>query len=114
MARKLLGAAATAFATFACAADNVSTELPAGVKGALESEQIGLLPGDSFRLRTGKCTDCSVPKQSLWYFDNELIAVPGTTATASGFSPGVDRNSDVPSGPQARKRDNWSTHPSYG
>jgi hypothetical protein len=95
MARKLLGAAAAAIATFACAADNVSSGSPAGVKGALESEQIGLLSGESFRLRTGKCSDCSVPKQSLWYFENELIAVPGSKATVSGFSPGVDRNSDV-------------------
>ncbi|WP_288380181.1 hypothetical protein [uncultured Massilia sp.] len=95
MARKLLGAAAAAFATFAYAADSVTTASPAGVKSALESEHIGLLPGESFNLRTGKCDDCKVPKQSLWYFENEFIAVPEPKATASGFTPGVDRRSDV-------------------
>jgi len=95
MARKLFGAAAAVFATFACAADSVPAASPAGLKGALESEYIGLLPGEGFRMRTGKCTDCKVAKQSLWYFENEPIAVPGTNATVSGFSPGVDRNSDV-------------------
>ncbi len=95
MARKILGAAATAFATFACAADNVPAAAPAGVKTALESEYIGLLPGEGFRMRTGKCSDCAVPKQGLWYFETETIAVPGTKAAVSGFSPGVDRNTDV-------------------
>jgi len=92
MARKLLGAAAAVFATFACAADSAQTP---GVKNALESEHIGLLPGESFMLRTGKCTDCKVPKQSLWYFENDTIAVPGTNATVSGFTAGVDRRDDV-------------------
>ncbi|MGJ9420510.1 hypothetical protein ACHAC9_22540 [Massilia sp. CMS3.1] len=68
---------------------------PAGVKDALSNELIGLLPADSFRLRTGQCTDCPVPKQNLWYFENELIAVPATAATAAGFSQANDRNSDV-------------------
>lgn len=95
MARKILGAAATAFATFACAADNLPAAAPAGLKTALESEHIGLLPGKGFRMRTGKCGDCTVPKQSLWYFETEAIAVPGTKAAVSGFSPGVDRNTDV-------------------
>ncbi len=95
MARKLLGAAATAFATFAYAADGTPHAPPAGIKAALESEHIGLLPGESFQLRTGKCTDCQVPKQSLWYFENELIAVPGSGAAVSGFTPGVDRKDDV-------------------
>lgn len=95
MARKLLGAAAAAFATFACAADSVTAASSTGIKNALESESIGLLPAESFRLRTGKCTDCTVSKQNLWYFENELIAVPGAKATVSSFTPGSDRNSDV-------------------
>ncbi|VXB13702.1 hypothetical protein [Massilia sp. 9I] len=94
MARKILGVAAAAFASFASAAEGIPTA-STGVKAALESEYIGLLPGESFRLRKGKCTDCQVPKQGLWYFENELIAVPGTGAAVSGFTPGVDRNSDV-------------------
>ncbi len=95
MARKLLAAAAAVSATFACAADTAPSTIPAGIKSALESEHIGFLPGDSFHLRTGKCTDCKVPKQSLWYFENEFIAVPGARSTVSGFTPAVDRKSDV-------------------
>ncbi|MCD2519634.1 hypothetical protein LQ564_25340 [Massilia sp. G4R7] len=95
MARKLVGAAAALIATFACAADGIQHASPTGIKGALEAEYIGLLPGDSFRMRSGKCSDCKVPKQSLWYFEKEPIAVPGARSIASGFYPGVDRMSDV-------------------
>lgn len=102
MSRTLLGAAAAAFATYACAADSVTAASTTAIKGALESESIGLLPAESFRLRTGKCTDCAVPRQSLWYFENELIAVPGTKATVSDFAPGVDAKRDVA---------NWASTP---
>lgn len=95
MARKILGAVATAFATFACAADTVTNAAPTGVKGALDSESIGLLSADSMRLDTGKCGNCTVPKQGLWYFENDVIAVPRAGAPVSGFTPGADRQSDV-------------------
>ena len=93
MRRHLLGIAAISLATLAGSAH--ATSSPAGLKDALKDEYIGLLPGDGFHLRTGKCTDCAVPKQNLWYFENEVIAVPASAATAAGFSKGVDRNSDV-------------------
>ncbi|WP_305825611.1 hypothetical protein [Massilia brevitalea] len=95
MARKLLGAVAAAFATFACAADTVTNASPSTVKGALESEAIGLLSAEGMRLETGKCGNCTVPKQGLWYFENDVIAVPRPGTTVSGFTPGVDRESDV-------------------
>jgi len=95
MARKLLAAATAALATFACAADATTIASPAGIKGALESESIGLLPAGSMRLVTGKCAACTVPEQGLWYFENELIAVPGEGAPVSGFTQGADRKSDV-------------------
>jgi len=95
MARKLLGAVAAAFATVACAADNTTTASAAGVKDALESEAIGLLSTEGMRLATGKCGNCTVPKQGLWYFENDVVAVPRAGAPVSGFSPGVDRQSDV-------------------
>ncbi|WP_156648766.1 hypothetical protein [Massilia sp. Leaf139] len=68
---------------------------PAGVKNALQGESIGLLPADGFRLRSGQCADCPIPKQNLWYFENELIAVPASAAAAAGFTKGGDRNGDV-------------------
>jgi len=95
MARKILGAVAAAFATFACAADTVTNAAPAGVKGALDSESIGLLSAGGMRLDTGKCGNCTVPKQGLWYFENDVIAVPRAGAPVAGFTPGADRQSDV-------------------
>lgn len=95
MARKLLGVAAAAFAGLAGAADATTSPSSAGLKGALESESIGLLSAERFRLETGKCGNCTVPKQGLWYFENDLIAVPANAATVSGFTQGADRRSDV-------------------
>ncbi|QBE64061.1 hypothetical protein [Pseudoduganella lutea] len=95
MARKLLAAAAAVVTSFACAAESTMNASSAGVKGALEAESIGLLSAESMLLRTGKCGACTVPKQGLWYFENDLIAVPGKGAAVSGFSRGVDRKSDV-------------------
>jgi len=92
MSRTLLGFLTLGIAGFASA--GVATP-PAGFKAALDSESIGLLPTDGMRLRTGTCTDCAVPKQNLWYFQNELIAVPASATTAASFSKGADRNADV-------------------
>jgi hypothetical protein len=92
MRRTLLGFLTLGIAGFASAG---APTPPAGLKAALESESIGLLPADGMRLRTGTCTDCAVPKQNLWYFQNELIAVPASAKTATGFSSGVDRKADV-------------------
>ncbi|WP_136222389.1 hypothetical protein [Massilia sp. Mn16-1_5] len=93
MGRSFLGFVAIGIAGFATIA-SAETSI-AGFKPALETESIGLLPADGFRLRTGNCPACAVPKQNLWYFQNELIAVPANGAAASGFSRGVDRNTDV-------------------
>ena len=93
MGRSFLGLLAIGIAGFTGVA---TAETPvAGFKQAFKAESIGLLPADGFRLRTGTCPDCAVAKQNLWYFQNELIAVPASAAAASGFSTGVDRNMDV-------------------
>ena len=94
MARKVLGVIAVGITTFGIVIP-AAMALPAGVKGALETEAIGLLPAETFRLRDGKCTDCAVPKQSLWYFENDLIAVPGANVTVSGYTEGMNRLGDV-------------------
>ncbi|GGY70595.1 hypothetical protein GCM10007387_60580 [Pseudoduganella albidiflava] len=80
---------------FATAAETSVNTSPAGLKGALERESIGLLSADGLRLDTGKCGDCTVPKQGLWYFENEWIAVPRPGMAVSGFTAGADRRSDV-------------------
>jgi hypothetical protein len=92
MGRTILSIAAVTMVTCAGAG---AAAAPSGVKDALDNEFIGLLPGDGFRLRTGKCPDCAVPKQNLWYFENATIAVPAQASSAAGFSTTGDRNSDV-------------------
>jgi hypothetical protein len=95
MARKLLAAAAAALVTSAYAADSTPSAPPAGMNGALESESIGLLSAGSMRLTTGTCGGCTTPEQGLWYFENELIAVPKNGVPVSGFIKEADRKSDV-------------------
>ena len=92
---RILFAIAAACAIFTSAAGSTMGTWPPGLKGALESEPIGLLPADGMRLDTGKCGTCTVPEQGLWYFENELIAVPGAGASASAFTRGIDRKEDV-------------------
>jgi len=91
--RHLLRIAALGIVTLAAAAR--AADAPAGLKDALRNEAIGLLPSDGFRLRSGSCRDCGVPKQNLWYFKNELIAVPAPGAAVAGFSKRTDRKHDV-------------------
>jgi hypothetical protein len=55
----------------------------------------GLYPGSDFRLSTGTCGDCQTPKQALWYFRDELIAVPGPGVPAAEFLRGVAAQEDV-------------------
>ncbi|MGH7278041.1 MAG: hypothetical protein ACREJG_05075 [Candidatus Rokuibacteriota bacterium] len=56
------------------------------MKRALEDEQIGLSPAHSFRLVSGRCPDCPAPAAALWYFRDELIAVPRAPGAASTFA----------------------------
>lgn len=94
MAREILQAAVFSVVALAMGAVSAAPS-PAGLKGALDAEHIGLLPASGFQLGTGKCTACPVPKQNRWYFENDIIAVPRSAAAAAGFSSGHHRNSDV-------------------
>jgi hypothetical protein len=55
------------------------------VNSALAGQQFGLQPADNFRLANGRCQDCG-PKQALWYFQDELVALP---AVDSAEAPGL-------------------------
>lgn len=55
---------------------------------------IGLYNLSQFKQTTGKCTDCSVIKQDLWYFQNELISVPRNQSQIAKFS-GLNAQEDV-------------------
>jgi hypothetical protein len=57
-------------------------------KSALQNERLGLFSADAFRVTTGKCNDCPTPKQALWYFQNDVIAVPHGGISAAGLAAG--------------------------
>lgn len=52
-----------------------TTRIPSR-KPALERERLGLYSGADFRLTTGRCQECSISRAALWYFQDELIAIP--------------------------------------
>jgi hypothetical protein len=66
-----------------------------GIKGALSDERIGLLDAATLKLTDGKCTDCASSPQSLWYFQNDVIAAPTSAGLVAGVSPKLDRRADV-------------------
>lgn len=39
---------------------------------------LGLYPASDFRISTGACSDCKALPQAMWYFRDQLIAVPVT------------------------------------
>lgn len=61
-------------------------EAPAGIKDALQGQRVGLYAGQDFRLADGKCRDCPTLPQAMFYFRDEVIAVPRAGLPVSGFS----------------------------
>lgn len=49
---------------------------PAVVRDALDDGRVGLYPARDFRLVDGRCKDCTTIPQALWYFQDDVIAVP--------------------------------------
>ena len=70
-------------------------DAPSGVKSALAGGRLGLLPAQSFRLADGNCQDCPTLPQNLWYFKNEVVAVPHMGQAMAGFTPGAGTIDDV-------------------
>lgn len=60
-----------------------------------EAGWLGLYPASDFRLVDGRCTDCQTMRQALWYFQDDMVAVPGKGVRMAGFSPGVRAQEDV-------------------
>jgi len=67
----------------------------AAVKSALSGERIGLLPADQFRVTNGACTDCPTMPQALWYFKDDVLAVPQKNQPMSGFKQNASIVDDV-------------------
>jgi hypothetical protein len=57
--------------------------------------QLGLFRMDELRLATGRCRDCAVIPQALWYFADETIATPKRGITPAGFSRGMSAWDDL-------------------
>jgi hypothetical protein len=55
----------------------------------------GLYPGTDFRLVKGDCRDCTTPKQALWYFRDDLVAVPVAGVKPADFTRGAPAQADV-------------------
>jgi hypothetical protein len=51
-----------------------SESLP--VQRTLAAGHLGLYDAGDFRLVSGHCADCPTPRQALWYFRDDVIAVP--------------------------------------
>ncbi len=69
------------------------TATAASLDSAVTAGAIGLDAAADYRLATGRCTDCLAEKQALWYFGDDLVAVP--RSGAAGFSPRLRAQDDV-------------------
>ncbi|CAN5144359.1 hypothetical protein BH11PSE11_BH11PSE11_06030 [soil metagenome] len=67
----------------------------AGVKSALEGERFGLFSAEQFQITTGKCQDCASIKQGLWYFQDDVLAVPKPSLPVAGFSKESRSHDDI-------------------
>lgn len=54
----------------------VAHTAPAPVADALDRGYFGLHETNRFRIVEGSCPDCATPRQALWYFQDDLMAVP--------------------------------------
>lgn len=61
---------------------------------ALSQNMLGLYEKEKFTDQTGKCQDCGPTKQSLWYFENETIAIAKDKNKIASLQ-GVDRHKDL-------------------
>jgi hypothetical protein len=71
----------------------LAAETAPAVRDALEAGNLGLHAAADFRLVNGKCADCATIPQALWYFRDDLVAVPKRESET--FSKGHQAQSDV-------------------
>jgi hypothetical protein len=66
------------------------------VRSALAPDvDLGLYRAANFRLADGRCADCPTPRQALWYFEQETIAVPAPNVPVATFGLGVSAVDDL-------------------
>ncbi|HEX4985384.1 MAG TPA: hypothetical protein VFV71_04850 [Burkholderiales bacterium] len=57
---------------------------PGDVRSALDGGRLGLYDARDFRVAEGACADCGTIPQALWYFRDDVVAVPAEKP--SGFA----------------------------
>jgi hypothetical protein len=62
--------------------------LPA--QGTGDNRWLGLHPASAFRVVHGHCPDCRTPEAALWYFRDEVIAVPEPALPITAIDPPAD------------------------
>ena len=65
---------------------------------ATDDGLVGLYSAAQFQIKTpsNHCEDCRTVPQALWYFKNETIAVPISSAPMAGFSQTLNAQQDTP------------------
>ena len=71
----------------------------------------GLYPAANFRLTDGRCPDCPTIRQGLWYFEDELIAVPRPGVPVATFATGVSVADDLRQWKDTRDHDHPAEYP---
>ncbi len=75
---------APSFTIAASAPDVPYGSFAALANGALASGRLGLFAAEQFELASGDCGECDVPAAALWWFRDEVIAVPKASASSRG------------------------------
>lgn len=72
-----------------------NTHVQAAATFATDDTALGLYPAQDFALMQGQCKDCKIIPQALWYFENEIIAVPKPDKPIAGFSASKGAQQDI-------------------
>ncbi|HSH73347.1 MAG TPA: hypothetical protein VK974_09845 [Methylophilaceae bacterium] len=62
---------------------------------ATQDGWMGLYSAKDIKLTTGSCNGCATIPQALWYFQQELIAVPAENQSVAGFSKTENAQQDI-------------------
>src|SRR5688572_3819801 len=87
----------------------VALAAPAGIRTALDENRLGLYQGKDFRLVEGQCADCVTVPQALWYFRDDLIAVP--QSLPAGYTRNARAQDDVRAWAREHRRGDGSRPP---
>ncbi|MEO8038078.1 MAG: hypothetical protein ABI794_04870 [Betaproteobacteria bacterium] len=68
---------------------------PLHAEDALAHGRFGLFDASRYRAVDGNCADCSTPRQALWYFRGDLVAVPRVPPVAEDLSSRLPVSKDI-------------------